>query len=181
MILIEPDAATASDPTGVKRRKAALKLRELRGFLSRAKSSVGLHGEVSVLLGSDATIRTLNRNYRKKDKTTDVLSFPIGEFHGEAPQQSGDLAISLDTAAKQAEVHGHSLQIEVKILLLHGLLHLAGYDHEADKGQMARKESALRKELDLPVGLIQRSSKATGAVNRTAKKSAAVKARGRAR
>jgi probable rRNA maturation factor len=179
MILIEPDAATASDPTGVKRRKAALKLRELRGFLSRAKSSIGLHGEVSVLLGTDATIRTLNRNYRKKDKTTDVLSFPVGEFHGEAPKQAGDLAISLDTAEKQAEEHGHSLQIEVKILLLHGLLHLAGYDHEADKGQMARKESALRKELDLPVGLIQRSDKATRAAIRTAKKSAGAKARGR--
>jgi probable rRNA maturation factor len=177
MILIEPDAAAASDPTGIKRRKAALKMRDLHGFLSRAKLAVGLRGEVSVLLGTDITIRTLNRNFRKKDKATDVLSFPAGEFQGEETKQAGDIAISLDTAEKQAEEHGHSLRLEVKILLLHGLLHLAGYDHETDKGRMARKESALRKELDLPVGLIQRSGKAA----RVAPKAAVTNTRSRAR
>src|ERR1700761_6945041 len=153
MILIEPDAA--SNHAAFMKYKAALKMRELRGFLSRAKSAAGLHGEVSVLLAGDATIRTLNRDYRKKDKATDVLSFPVGDFHGDAPKQAGDLAISLETAQRQAEEHGHSLQIEVKVLMLHGLLHLAGYDHETDRGQMARKETALRKEFDLPSGLIQ--------------------------
>jgi len=159
MILIEPDAAHAANPSEFKRRKAALKMRELRGFLTRAKSAIGLRGEVSVLLAGDATIRTLNRDYRKKDKATDVLSFPVDEFHSEAAKQAGDLAISLDTAQRQADEHGHSLQIEVKILMLHGLLHLAGYNRETDKGQMARKESALRKELDLPSGLIQRTAR----------------------
>ncbi len=159
MILIEPDAASASSQTEFKKRKAALKMRELRGFLSRAKSAVGLHGEVSVLLAGDEAIRKLNRDFRKKDRATDVLSFPIEEFHGDAPKQAGDLAISLETAQKQADEHGHALQVEVKILMLHGLLHLAGYDHETDKGQMARKESALRKGFDLPSGLIQRSKK----------------------
>lgn len=112
------------------------------------------------MLTTDTMIRTLNRDFRKKDKATDVLSFPVDDIPGGTPKQSGDLAISLDTAQKQADEQGHTLLIEVKILMLHGLLHLAGYDHETDKGQMARKESALRKEFALPSGLIQRSSNA---------------------
>ncbi|HYK35670.1 rRNA maturation RNase YbeY [Alloacidobacterium sp.] len=168
MILIEPTAA--SNQSELKAGKAALKMQELRAFLTKAKSAVGLRGEVSVLLATDATVRALNRNFRKKDKPTDVLSFPVDEFPGDAPKQAGDLAISIETAQKQADEHGHLLQIEVKILMLHGLLHLAGYDHETDKGQMAQKESALRKQLDLPVGLIQRSAP-------PARKNAAGKAR----
>lgn len=168
MIVTESEAATASN-------RSALKMRELRGFLSKAKSAVKLRGEVAVLLATDEMIRSLNRDFRKKDKATDVLSFPVDDEHpSAAKRQAGDLAISLDTASRQAEEHGHSLQVEVKILMLHGLLHLAGYDHEADKGQMARKENALRKELDLPTGLIQRSS-------RTAKKSPGTKVRSHAR
>ncbi|HEX3435557.1 MAG TPA: rRNA maturation RNase YbeY [Pseudacidobacterium sp.] len=131
-------------------------MRELRGFLRKAKAAVGLHGEVSVLLATDSSIRILNRDFRKKDKATDVLSFPADAAHPD-PKVSGDLAISLDTARRQAEEQGHSLQMELKVLLLHGVLHLAGLDHESDTGQMARKESALRKQLDLPTGLIQRS------------------------
>jgi probable rRNA maturation factor len=167
MILIEPDAASV---------RHALKLRELRGFVSRAKTAIGLHGEVSAFLATDATIRKLNREFRKQDKATDVLSFPVDAEHlHEAPKQAGDLAISLDTARKQAEDHGHTLQIEVKILLLHGLLHLAGYDHETDKGLMARKESALREQFDLPAGLIQRSGGEKKAARPVAKKSARAK------
>jgi len=170
MILIEQAAATEEKKAESKKREAALKMRELRGFLSRAQSAVGLRGEVSVLLASDTTLRTLNRNFRKKDKATDVLSFPVDDFHGEESELAGDLAISLETAQRQAEQHGHSLQMEVKILMLHGLLHLAGYDHETDKGQMARRERSLRKELDLPSGLIQRSARA---VRRPVKKEGA--------
>src|ERR1700749_4966839 len=90
------------------------------------------------------------------DKPTDVLSFPA------LPQaanggQGGDLAISLETAAVQAAAYGHTLQTEVKILILHGLLHLAGYDHERDQGQMRRRESLLRKQFALPAGLVERS------------------------
>lgn len=181
MILIEPDAAGASNQTELKKRRAALKMRELRGFLTRAKSAVGLHGEVSVLLASDATIRTLNRDFRRKDKATDVLSFPVEVFHGDAPKQAGDLAISLETADRQADEHGHSLQVEVKILMLHGLLHLAGYDHEQDEGKMARKENALRKELSLPPGLIQRTNKTERPARKAAKKSATPGKRSRLR
>jgi probable rRNA maturation factor len=180
MILIEPAAATALNQTELNQRKSALKIRELRGFLTEAKSAVGLEGEVSVLLATDATVRALNRDYRKKDKATDMLSFPVDDFPGDAPKQAGDLAISVETARKQAEEHGHSLQLEVKILMLHGLLHLAGLDHETDNGQMAKKESALRKELDLPVGLIQRSGKAR-AVRAPVKKRSSAEARGSAR
>ena len=180
MILIEPAAATVANQTKLKTGEAVLKMRALRAFLSKAKSAIGLEGEVSVLLASDATIRVLNRDYRKKDKATDVLSFPVDDFPGDAPKQAGDLAISVETAQKQAEEHGHSLQMEVRILMLHGLLHLAGLDHETDNGQMAKKESALRKELDLPVGLIQRNGKAR-AVRAPVKKRSSAEARGSAR
>jgi len=177
MILIEQAAATEEKRSESRKREAALKMRGLRDFLSQAQAAVGLRGEVSVLLASDRTLRTLNRNFRKKDKATDVLSFPVDDFHGDGTGQAGDLAISLDTAQRQADEHGHSLQIEVKILMLHGLLHLAGYDHETDDGQMARKESSLRKELDLPTGLIQRSRK----IRRKSAKSASAGTKRRSR
>jgi probable rRNA maturation factor len=126
----------------------------LSRFLRTAQAAVGLDGEVDVLFAGDRTLRRLNRSYRGKDKATDVLSFPAAEelagLHG------GDLAISLDTAKRQAEEHGHTLRDEVRVLLLHGLLHLAGMDHEADGGEMAERESALRSRLRLPNGLIAR-------------------------
>ena len=104
-------------------------------------------------------IRDLNRRFRRKNKATDVLSFPAAEAFGKAAQIAGDLAISLETAARQAEAFGHPLETEVKVLILHGILHLAGMDHEADTGEMARRESALRKRFELPAGLIQRSGR----------------------
>ncbi len=132
----------------------------LSRFLHTAQEVVGLAGEVEVLLAGDRTLRRLNRTYRGKDKATDVLSFPaydsapaMGEF-GDA--HGGDLAISLDTAKRQAEEHGHSLRDEVRVLLLHGLLHLAGMDHEVDGGEMAEREGELRGKLRLPNGLIAR-------------------------
>ncbi|MBX6359485.1 MAG: rRNA maturation RNase YbeY [Acidobacterium ailaaui] len=149
MILIGPDADTPQN-------RSALKMRELRSFLRSALSAAGLRGEVSVLLTTDNGIRALNRDFRKKDKATDVLSFPAETSHAGAGI-AGDLAISLDTARRQAEEQRHPLLTELKVLLLHGVLHLAGYDHESDRGQMARKEAALRKQLGLPAGLIQRS------------------------
>src|ERR1700750_960320 len=117
----------------------------LTRFLNRAREAVGVAGEVDVLLTSDTEIKRLNRTFRKKNKATDVLSFPTPkEIAGE---HAGDLAISLDTASRQAESFGHSLGAEVRILLLHGLLHLAGMDHEADAGEMAQREAELRREL----------------------------------
>jgi probable rRNA maturation factor len=138
-------------------RSSRLRRRELAGFLRSAREAVGLRGEVSVLLTGDGGIRELNRRFRKKDKATDVLSFPAGETGGEI---AGDLAISVETALRQAEQMGHSLEAELKILLLHGLLHLAGYDHETDDGEMLRRETRLRRGFGLPLGLIERAGAA---------------------
>ncbi len=121
----------------------------LRAFVNRVCHAIPLNGDVSVLLTGDAAIRRLNREFRHKDKATDVLSFPALAGEG-ATAVAGDLAVSVDTAARYARRFGHSLQLEVKILLLHGLLHLAGYDHEADQGEMAAREEALRRRFRLP-------------------------------
>jgi probable rRNA maturation factor len=144
-------------------RAGALPKRELARFVAGAAAAIGLAGEVSVLLAGDERIRELNHRFRGKNASTDVLSFPAspdlaGQSSGRSSRRghAGDLAISLETAARQAGEHGHSLELEVKVLLLHGLLHLAGYDHQTDSGEMARKEAALRKKLDLPLGLIER-------------------------
>jgi probable rRNA maturation factor len=128
-------------------------------FLASATEAARLKGGVSVLLTGDAEIRTLNREFRKKDKATDVLSFPAAAIPGlpKSEQVAGDLAISLETAAREAALRGHSLEQEVKVLLLHGTLHLAGYDHETDEGQMARREATLRRKLGLEHGLIERT------------------------
>ncbi len=147
MIVYEP-AVELKVPRAARPRR-----RELARFLRRAIEATGLAGEVSVLLTSDEAIRALNRKYRRKDKATDVLSFPAAEV---AEGVAGDLAISLETALMQAEERGHTLEMEIKILLLHGLLHLAGYDHETDNGAMHRKEARLRRELGLKAGLIER-------------------------
>lgn len=137
----------------------AMNLSALRSFLARAQKALPITGEVSALLTSDHEIRRLNRTFRHKDKATDVLSFPAPEF----PEGSaGDMAISLDTAAQQAKQHGHALEVELKILLLHGLLHLAGYDHATDSGEMAAREDQLRRRFRLPVTLIARSTTSRG-------------------
>ncbi len=123
-------------------------------FLKQAQRAVGLKGEVSLLLADDARLCELNRSFRRKNKPTDILSFPAAEN----PEGIvGDLAISVETAARQAAEHGHTLQEEVHVLLLHGVLHLAGMDHEHDGGEMRERESELRKTLKLPGGLIERA------------------------
>jgi probable rRNA maturation factor len=150
MITIDPPS-TPSIP--------ALSKPSLTRFLNRARAAVGLEGEVDVLLTTDAELKTLNLSYRGKNKPTDVLSFPTPPEI--ASQHAGDLAISLDTASRQATAYSHPLDIEVKILLLHGLLHLAGEDHETDKGQMAAREAELRRDFKLPNGLIERAAHPT--------------------
>jgi probable rRNA maturation factor len=126
----------------------------LTRFLNRARRAVGLPGEVEVLLADDSTLRSLNKSFRGKNKPTDVLSFPTPAEIAHA--HAGDLAISLETAARQAAAYGHTLRDEVRILVLHGLLHLAGEDHETDNGEMATREATLRRELRLPTTLIER-------------------------
>ncbi len=130
----------------------------LARFAARAQREVGLAGEVTVLLTGDAELRQLNCDFRGKDKPTDVLSFPSPAEASSRRAQGGDIAISLDRAKAQAREMGHPLLVEVKVLILHGMLHLAGFDHEADNGRMARRESRLRALLNLPSGLIERTA-----------------------
>ncbi len=112
-------------------------------------------GTLTVVITTDRRIRRLNRQWRGVDAATDVLSFPAGDDPG--PQRHlGDLVISRETAARQARHEGHSLGTELRVLALHGLLHLLGYDHERDSGRMARIERRLRRQGGLPAGLIER-------------------------
>ena len=150
MIVIEP---AMEEKFG----RASFAKGRLNSFLAAAKKEVKLAGAISVLLTGDEQIRRLNREFRHKDKATDVLSFPAAEVGGRA-RLAGDLAISVETAAREAETRGHALTLELETLLLHGVLHLAGYDHEADSGEMARKEETLRRKLGLSQGLIARTS-----------------------
>jgi probable rRNA maturation factor len=129
--------------------------RTLARFLLEAQSQARLRGKVTVLLTTDRTLRRLNREFCGIDKATDVLSFPAS--NSRITGVAGDLAISVPTASRQAIEQGHSLAHEIKVLILHGLLHLAGFDHETDDGRMARRERLLRTRLNLPAGLIERS------------------------
>ena len=139
--------------------------RALEQFARNARRTVGLPGEVQILITSNRRVRELNRRFRRKDKATDVLSFPASPVTGKDAKRvnpnrtyAGDIAISAEIAARQAEMRGHSLADEIRVLILHGMLHLAGYDHETDHGTMARKEAQLREQLGLREGLIQRSA-----------------------
>jgi len=107
-----------------------------------------------VLVTGNQQLRTLNAQFRRKDNATDVLSFP-SDMRGE---YAGDIAISAQIAAENAKQLGHSAAEEVKILALHGVLHLAGYDHEGDDGEMKKKEAGLRRRMGLPIGLIERNN-----------------------
>lgn len=191
----------------------ALGRRALGVFLREAAEAIRLRGAVSILLTDDVEIRRLNREFRHKDKATDVLSFPVnphnpttglygalsrsdgsphnpgGSFRpttprmrldgapSEPPRVAGDLAISVETAARQAEEQGHPLAAELRILGVHGLLHLAGFDHETDAGEMARKETALRRRFGLAAGLIERSGATSRANDARAKDARANRAR----
>jgi len=119
--------------------------RDLRRFLKDLASEILPEQGVACLIGTDTELRKLNHKFRGKDYPTDVLSFP--------PE---DIAISFDRAAAQAAELGHGVEDELRILMLHGLLHLAGMDHEKDGGSMKRAEARWRKKLGLPAGLIER-------------------------
>jgi probable rRNA maturation factor len=178
MIILDPDldpSAAADAPQanaarrtdGSARRTAAAghrlpSARSLERFLREASAAVKLRGQVTVLLTTDAAMRRLNRRFRGKDKATDVLSFSAGV--PVAVEIAGDLAISVPTARRQAVERGHSIATELKVLMLHGLLHLAGYDHETDQGEMYRRERTLRAKLGLPQGLIERAGEAVEAL-----------------
>lgn len=125
----------------------------LAGFAATLQARLTRGRSFSCLLTTDAELRRLNREFRGKDQATDVLSFPAC---APAPLL-GDIAISLDRARVQARALGHTITEEVSILLLHGVLHLLGMDHETDGGQMRRTERAWQRKLGLPSGLIERA------------------------
>jgi probable rRNA maturation factor len=125
----------------------------LERFAVSAQRAVGLRGEVAILITTSATIRRFNRDFRGKDKPTDVLSFPSTE-----KGLAGDIAISAQIAARQAKNFQHTLATELKVLILHGMIHLGGHDHESDDGEMAALESKLRARLKLPHSLIERTT-----------------------
>ena len=131
--------------------------RGLESFVLKASHAAGLKGGVSVLITGNSSMRGLNARFRGKNRPTDVLSFPAA---ASANGFVGDIAVSLDVAVANARLLGHSVADEIRILILHGILHLAGYDHESDQGEMAKEEIALRRRLALPTGLIERVYKA---------------------
>jgi probable rRNA maturation factor len=125
------------------------------------------HGDVAIALVSDARIRRLNRTYRKKDRVTDVLSFPTHPAHSRASSYDadrealGDIVIATGMARRQAREAGHPYTAELRVLALHGLLHLLGYDHHrpADRRRMGRLERRLRRAGGLRAGLIERADR----------------------
>jgi probable rRNA maturation factor len=143
----------------LRKRVAGLSDASLARFVARASRAVKLRGAVNVVVTSSYELRALNRRFRGKDQPTDVLSFaPDPDF---VSGLAGDIAISAEIAKQNARRLGHSAAREIKILVLHGVLHLAGYDHESDHGMMAGKEAKLRQSLGLPVGLIERNGRPT--------------------
>jgi probable rRNA maturation factor len=133
--------------------------RPLGHFASKLEATVAKGRPFDCLITTDAALRRLNREFRGKDAITDVLSFPAapGPLLSAPGLRLGDLAISLPRARSQAREFGHSIEGEVRILMLHGLLHLLGMDHETDRGRMARAEKRWRAAFGLPNGLIERS------------------------
>jgi probable rRNA maturation factor len=124
----------------------------LERFARRAQQLAGVRGEVGILIAGNRRLQQLNRRFRRKNKPTDVLSF--------VRDGGGDIAISAVIARKNARRYSHSTADELKILVLHGMLHLAGYNHETDNGRMARVENQLRARLKLPASLIDRAQPA---------------------
>ena len=139
----------------LEKRVAGLTELALGRFVARARRLGGLKGTVDVLVTSNATMKSLNARFRGKNRPTDVLSF--SRAIGARRSFAGEIAISAEIAAQNARELGHSAATEVKVLTLHGILHLRGYDHERDNGEMAKREAQLRARLRLPVGLIERA------------------------
>lgn len=140
-----------SDPHITYRRKpATLDTAALETYAQVLQDRIARKREYHCLITNDGELQALNREFRGQDYPTDVLSFPA------APPYLGDVAISLQHARAQAREFAHSLEDELRILLLHGVLHLTGLDHESDTGQMARAEQRWRRKFSLPTSLTER-------------------------
>jgi probable rRNA maturation factor len=155
-----------------------LSRRSLRAFVKRLETEVAGDRVFCCLIAGDEELQRLNREFRKRDYATDVLSFPIsslpsrpstvrvGQASGLSRQAgglpyadgAGEIAISYHAARRQSVEHGHKVQQEIEILMLHGVLHLLGLDHETDHGRMLSVERKWRVRLGLPAGLIERAS-----------------------
>jgi probable rRNA maturation factor len=138
-----------------RQRRVLVALPPLREFYERVRHELGFAvGSVTVQLISDDNMSRLNETYRKKQGPTDVLSFPANgagpanaKRHAHTEEYVGDIAISPETARRNARRFSRSLPKEIRILILHGMIHLAGFDHETDRGEMDRLERRLRKRL----------------------------------
>ena len=135
-----------------RQRKVGFDEDDYAAFLARLRREVAGRREFAVVVSSDAALRSANRRFRGRAAAADVLSFPDGE-----DGRLGDILISAARAQRQAADCGHSVEQELKILVLHGLLHLMGYDHQADEGRMRRAEVRWRKKFGLPAGLVERA------------------------
>lgn len=135
-----------------RQRKKKLDAKQWREFAERALRTIGTNDrDATVIFVSDAAMQKLNRQFRGKNSATDVLSFPARaeEFEKENETSLGEVVISIERAAGQAKKNKLTLINEIQQLVLHGLLHLAGYDHESDRGEMNRLELKLRKKLEI--------------------------------
>jgi len=152
-----------------RRAPAELNRRNLERFAGILRDEVADGGAFQCLVTDDRELRRLNREFLSQDYATDVLSFPpapgpqpqppdgASPVSGDSPPANlGEIAISAERARAQADEYGHSVEAEICILMLHGVLHLLGLDHETDGGQMARAEAAWRLRLALPAGLTER-------------------------
>ena len=142
-----------------RQRRHRVSVSRLQQFVNGLSHRLHLDSQTfTIVLVSDQRIRRLNRDFRNQNKPTDVLSFPTGPDdlpHLDKPGL-GDMIISVETARRQAFARHHSLERELCVLVVHGLLHLLGYDHEEDEGAMARVERALRRKGGLRQGLLER-------------------------
>jgi probable rRNA maturation factor len=135
-----------------RQRSKPINARQLRELGERALRTIGSSKQTAtVVFVGDAAIRKLNKQFRGKDQVTDVLSFPneAERFEAENQSQLGEVVIAVERAAAQAKQSGLTFSNEVEQLILHGLLHLCGYDHETDNGKMNRLELKLRKKLGI--------------------------------
>jgi probable rRNA maturation factor len=148
----EPPGATPAWWYRDRQRKVAIDPNAIVEFLATIDRTLTTGREFAVLVASDAAVREANKLFRGVKSSTDVLSFPDGE-----DGRLGDVLISAKRAAEQAREAGHSNEDEIKVLILHGVLHLLGWDHETDNGEMRAEERRLRRKLGLRSGLIERA------------------------
>ena len=149
-------APDSSDPAWYRnrQRKVSFDDREVAAFVRQVGRDVGRGREFAVVVAADASLRQANARFRGKRLSTDVLSFPDGD-----QGRLGDILISAYRAQRQARLYGHRVEDELKLLILHGLLHLVGYDHESDQGDMRQAETRWRRKYGLEPSLTERATR----------------------